>query len=129
MSAKLTQLKIGAFKSIRSATVPVGDMTLVVGRNGSGKSNILDALWVLSALSTGLSLRDALDGGRNGSAVRGGSEGCAPAGTSAFEIGCMAITDDGTELNLELIVQTTPSLQIRHERLCCLLYTSPSPRD
>ena len=123
MSAKLTQLKIGAFKSIRSATVPVGDMTLVVGRNGSGKSNILDALWVLSALSTGLSLRDALDGGRNGSAVRGGSEGCAPAGTSAFEIGCMAITDDGTELNLELIVQTTPSLQIRHERLW-----SPRPR-
>lgn len=92
-------------------------MTLVVGRNGSGKSNILDALTVLKALSSGASLRDALDGGREGVAVRGGSEGCAPVGTDSFAIGCTVSTEDGDGLNLDLEVQTVPTLQIRRERL------------
>ncbi|WP_075814508.1 AAA family ATPase [Serinicoccus sp. CUA-874] len=117
MRARLSELRIGAFKSIRDARVPLTDMTLVVGRNGSGKSNILDALSVLNALSSGISLRDALDGGRDGTAVRGGSEGCAPIGENTFELGCTVSGEGEPPLHLDLKIQTIPSLQIVQERL------------
>lgn len=116
MISRLSELRLASFKSVRGAQVPLGPLTLIVGRNGSGKSNIFDALAVLSSLATGLSLRDALDGGREGPDVRGGSEGCAPLGSDAFSIGCSAQID-GDIVNLDLEIQTKPVLQIRSERL------------
>lgn len=112
----LTELRLAAFKSVRNASVPIGPLTLIVGRNGSGKSNILDSLAVLSALATGADLRDALDGGREGPVVRGGSEGCAPLGQDRFSIGCSAHVN-GSEVHLDVEIQVRPTLQIWSERL------------
>ncbi|MGL5930230.1 MAG: AAA family ATPase [Dermatophilaceae bacterium] len=116
MTTELSELRLVRFKSVRDARMTIGPLTLVVGRNGSGKSNILDSLAVLSSLASGAGLRDALDGGREGPVVRGGSEGCAPLGEDSFEIGCSARVD-GTHLHLDLEIQTSPTLQIRSERL------------
>lgn len=115
-TAELTQLRLGAFKSVRGARIPLGPVTLIIGRNGSGKSNILDGLAVLSALATGADLRDALDGGREGPIVRGGSDGCAPLGSDQFEIGCSARIGDQL-VDLDLTVQVRPTLQVWSERL------------
>lgn len=112
----LKQLRLTSFKSVRNARVDIGPVTLIVGRNGSGKSNILDGLAVLSAIATGSDLREALDGGRDGPIVRGGSEGCAPLGKHTFELGCSAQLDD-TLVHLDLRIQTSPSLQIVYEHL------------
>lgn len=117
--AELTELRLRSFKSVRDATIPINSLTLIVGRNGSGKSNVLDGLTVLSALAEGGDLRDALDGGRGGPVVRGGSEGCAPLGASAFEVGCTA-TYEGVEYFLDLEVQVKPTVQIKSERLWAL---------
>ncbi|MDM3974747.1 ATP-binding protein [Mycobacterium marseillense] len=114
--AELTEMRLYAFKSVRDAIIPINSLTLIVGRNGSGKSNVLDGLAVLSALATGVDLRDALDGGRDGPVVRGGSEGCAPLGTTSFQIGC-TVAYDGREYFLDLDVQVSPTVQIRSERL------------
>ncbi|SKK91809.1 Predicted ATPase [Mycobacteroides abscessus subsp. massiliense] len=51
--AELTQLRLPAFKSVRNAVIPINELTLILGRNGSGKSNIIDGLAVLSALAEG----------------------------------------------------------------------------
>lgn len=114
--AELTQLRLPAFKSVRNAVIPINELTLILGRNGSGKSNIIDGLAVLSALAEGGDLRDALDGGRAGPVVRGGSEGCAPLGSSSFELGC-TVSYDGVEYHLDLVIQVSPTLEIRSERL------------
>jgi predicted ATPase len=68
--AELTELRLRSFKSVRSAVIPIDALTLIVGRNGSGKSNVLDGLAVLSAVGAGADLRDCLDGGRDGPVVR-----------------------------------------------------------
>lgn len=112
----LTELRLDAFKSVKSSNVPLEPVTLIVGRNGSGKSNILDGVAVLSALATGADLRDALDGGREGPVVRGGSEGCAPLGQDSFKLGCTAVID-GIFVNLDLEIQVRPNLQISSEKL------------
>ena len=101
---------------MRRTEIPLGPLTLLVGRNGSGKSNVLDALAVLSALASGANLRDALDGGRSGPLVRGGSEGCAPLGSDSFAVGCsVAINRNRYHLDLEVMVR--PTVQIISERL------------
>ena len=51
----LRQVKIRNFKSIESCRIELGPLTLLVGRNGSGKSNFLDALrFVTDSLQTTL---------------------------------------------------------------------------
>src|SRR5438270_14098390 len=101
------EVRLSGFKSFTDAVLPLGELTLVVGRNGSGKSNALDGLWALSRLAYGEDMRDALDGGREGPAVRGGVAGCAPFGESTFSLGCSVRT--GAQLvDLDVTVQVEP---------------------
>src|SRR5947207_15940534 len=112
----IEELRLTAFKSFRDAVLPLDDLSLVVGRNGSGKSNALDGLWALARLAQGEDVRDALDGGREGPAVRGGAAGCAPFGTSAFSLGCAVRTGDDV-VRMDVTIQTEPVVQVTAERL------------
>lgn len=85
---RITELRLTAFKSFSEVVLPLSPLTVLIGRNGSGKSNALDALEVLSRLARGGEIRDALDGARRDAGpVRGGVEGCAPIGSDSFELG------------------------------------------
>lgn len=65
MSAgRITSLRLTAFKSYQGSEMPLAPLNVLVGRNGSGKSNALDALEALSRLAQGGEVRDALDGDR-----------------------------------------------------------------
>lgn len=112
----LTEIRLSSFKSYRDASLPLGNLTVLVGRNGSGKSNALDALWVLARIASGDDLRDALDGSREGPSVRGGAAGCPPMGEAVFDIGCSAVTN-GARVDLDVGVQVAPTVQIVRERL------------
>ncbi|MGH9181686.1 MAG: AAA family ATPase [Acidimicrobiales bacterium] len=128
----IEEVRLTAFKSFRDAVLPLDELTLLVGRNGSGKSNALDGLWVLARLAQGEDIRDALDGGREGPAVRGGAAGCAPFGESAFSLGCTVRTGE-TRVHLDVTVQVDPVVQVVAERLQAegrdLVLTDPPTRD
>ena len=112
----IVEVRLTSFKSFSDAVLPLRDLTLVVGRNGSGKSNALDGLWVLSRLAYGEDVRDALDGGRNGPAVRGGVLGCAPFGQSAFALGCTVVTG-ADRVHLDVVIQVEPNVEVVREVL------------
>jgi len=129
----IEELRLTAFKSFRAARLPLRDLTLMIGRNGSGKSNAIDGLQVLSKLSQGEDIRDAIEGSRRGgSEIRGGTQGCAPFGETAFSLGCRVHTDEGA-VELDLTVQVEPDVQIVRERLRTadgdLLVTEPPDPD
>lgn len=128
----IEEVRLTAFKSFKDAVLPLDELTLLVGRNGSGKSNALDGLWALARIATGEDLRDALDGGREGPAVRGGAAGCAPFGESAFSLGCTVATGERRVL-LDVTVQVQPVVQVVFERLQAagrdLLLTDAPSRD
>ena len=47
----LTRLRVSGFKNLVDADVRLGSFTCVVGPNGTGKSNLFDAIRFLSALA------------------------------------------------------------------------------
>lgn len=117
-TARITELRLSAFTSYSEAVLPVKPLTVLIGRNGSGKSNALDALEVLSRLARGEEVRDVLDGNRRDAGpVRGGVEGCAPYGSDAFEVGATVEDDDSLYAELEVRIQVRPRVQVVFERL------------
>jgi AAA15 family ATPase/GTPase len=49
----IRKIEISAFKSIAAQEIELGQLNVFVGANGSGKSNILEAIGVLSAAAFG----------------------------------------------------------------------------
>src|SRR5436305_9728569 len=49
----ITRLTVKSFKSLESVTVELGQVNVFIGANGSGKSNLLEAIGVLSAAADG----------------------------------------------------------------------------
>lgn len=49
----IERLSVQAFKSLEDVTVELGHVNVFIGANGSGKSNLLEALGVLSAAANG----------------------------------------------------------------------------
>jgi len=113
----IDELRLTRFKSFRDAVLPLGELTLLIGRNGSGKSNAIDGLQVLSKLAHGEDIRDAIEGSRReGPEVRGGVRGCVPFGEKVFALGCTVSAGDEV-FRLDVTVQVEPEVQIVEERL------------
>lgn len=118
MTARITGLWLTAFKSFHDVVVPLAPLTVLIGRNGSGKSNALDGLDVLRRLAVVGDVRDALEGARrDAEPVRGGIEGCAPFGSDSFELGARVRLADGQFADLDVRVQVRPDVQVIWERL------------
>ncbi|WP_230984733.1 AAA family ATPase [Microbispora oryzae] len=97
-------------------------MSVLIGRNSSGKSNALDGLEVLSRLAAGGDIVDALDSRRGDEgALRGGIEGCPPHGADRFRLGCSVIApnrmagDGYFWTQLDVTVQVRPEPEIIEE--------------
>jgi predicted ATPase len=58
----LKRLRVQGFKSLADIEVEFPALTVLFGPNASGKSNLLDALFVLSRIATERTLADALSG-------------------------------------------------------------------
>lgn len=95
----LHKLRLERFKNFPQATLTLGPVTLLVGTNGSGKSNIGDAFRFLHGISRGYNLAEIM-GGKIGAqigeekndrlvqwrGIRGGAEEIAYAGASSFAL-------------------------------------------
>ncbi|TWD21660.1 putative ATPase [Streptomyces sp. T12] len=113
----LEEVRLTAFKSFHGQVLRLAPLTILIGRNSSGKSNALDAIEVLSRLAHGEDIRDALEGRRrDADPVRGGLEGCAPHGEDVFALGCTVATPQGP-VSLDVVVRVRPEVQIISETL------------
>lgn len=90
----LEHLQLENFKSFGSADLDIGRLTLIVGTNASGKSNIRDALRVLHGVGLGYPLAEIL-GEKYGPGgiltwrgIRGGAREAATFGRSQFLVAC-----------------------------------------
>ncbi|MFI7450522.1 AAA family ATPase [Nonomuraea sp. NPDC049714] len=116
MFVRLAQLRLTEFKTFRDAVLPLGDMTVLIGRNSSGKSNALDGLEVLSRLAEGGDIVDSLDSRRvDEGPVRGGIAGCPPHTTDTFSLGCQVTDLDQAESGGYFLIDFDVTIRMRPE--------------
>lgn len=87
----ISSLRLQGFKNFRDVTVPLGPLTVLVGTNASGKSNLRDAFRFIHGISRGYSLADIVgakyvDGVEQWRGIRGGTREIASFGQSAFSL-------------------------------------------
>lgn len=115
------------FKGFADAELKLTEpVTLLIGRNGAGKSNALEGIYLLSQLAHGLALPQVSDLDQGGPCeVRGGLDGCVMLGENFFVLGCelgatkyeLAIRADPAEVELEQFESTrAPALGFKSSR-------------
>ena len=92
----ITELRLRNWKSFFDATLFIDPITVIIGTNASGKSNIFDALKLLSALASPI---DIMDIAKN---VRGGAEGISRRGEQMCNL---TITMEGDKSSEQLIYE------------------------
>ena len=82
------------FKSFRDSGIGLfRPLTILIGPNGSGKTNALEAIEVLSTIASGQQLHEIADLGRKAALnVRGGLQGCVRHGSEMFSLSFTAKT-------------------------------------
>ena len=113
-SAKVTRVQIKNYKSIASCSVELVGFTILVGRNGSGKSNFLDAIrFVVDSLRSSLDHAIKARGGID--AVRRRSTGH----PRNFTIGLELSLPDFSRATyrFEIAARKGGAFVVRHERL------------
>ena len=113
----LSSVRLGAFKSYHAQELNLGPLTLIVGRNASGKSNALDALSLLALLADERDVSDLERGDQEVAGIRGGLSGAAPFGEERVRVGCTIATDDDDSLELDLELDATDRPEIISEKL------------
>ncbi|MFG3101341.1 ATP-binding protein [Streptomyces sp. NPDC048182] len=109
----LTELRLSAFAGHRGAALPLGPLTVLAGRSGSGKTTALRAYEALARLAGGAALGEAFPD----------PDACVPERSRpdaqrrrGFRIGCTADGPEGP-VRLDVAVQAEPELRVVGERL------------
>lgn len=126
-SPEILTFRFRYFKGFADAELRLAEpLTLLIGRNGAGKSNTLEGIHLLSHLANGLPLSDVTDLDQGGPCeIRGGLDGCVMLGENFFVLGCelrdakyeLAVRPDPGELESELFENRRDrTLSFRSER-------------
>lgn len=85
----ITRITVENFKSYRRAELPLGPLTLLIGTNASGKTNVIEAIRFLSLLADGQGLDYVfVDLYREQAVIRGDARALARDGSETFSVGC-----------------------------------------
>jgi len=117
----LTEITLKDWKSFDQQVVTLGPVTLLVGANASGKSNLLDALRFLQGIGLGLPIADVLQGRWEGGrevwpGIRGGAPEAARAGKSTFTLQS-GWRIEGSDLRHTIACRTEPEPAVVMESL------------
>ncbi|OBQ33291.1 MAG: ATPase [Anabaena sp. CRKS33] len=82
----LKKLILENWKSFRYAELPLDPLTVLIGTNASGKSNVVEALEFLQRIANGENIQAALAGDKTLSSLRGGVELAARKGENEFSL-------------------------------------------
>lgn len=114
----LSSFTLENFKSYREATLDLEPLTVLVGANASGKSNLVEALRLSSWIAQGNrlgSIRHALRG--NECPIRGDVKDLFRGGKRSFQLSCRTTRPDWNLYSIELERRGDGELHISEEKL------------
>ena len=112
-----------AFKGFKDVSIDLlRPFTLLIGPNGSGKTNVIEAIELLSIIARGQPLYEIADVGRTetGLQIRGGLQACGRMGQNIIMLGFNARTRFDGEIKpvaYRIHIRTKPHPQIQEEEL------------
>jgi predicted ATPase len=114
----LKKLILENWKSFRYAELPIDPLTVLIGTNASGKSNVVDALEFLRRIAQRIEFRNALAGDPVIPSIRGGVEWAALKPETQFTIKLQVQGENSTTDYLyNITVDTKPRIQLFTESL------------
>lgn len=120
--ASIRRFRLGNFKSFDEGTLPLSELTLLIGANASGKSNLLEALHLLSWMASGQPLGYLRLGVNEGDLrIRGTAADLHRNADSPIRLGCdLAPNARGRTLELSLsTAKRREGLRVVNESLVC----------
>jgi predicted ATPase len=126
VSAMLIEFSLSNFKSYKNSRLPLAPLTVLIGANASGKSNIIEGLRFLSWLAEGQklsSIQYAVNSADSDQVIRGRINDLCHHGESDFSFGCrlnltewdqltitIQIINGEMKINAEKVVKSTEKL-------------------
>jgi AAA domain, putative AbiEii toxin, Type IV TA system len=120
----LKRIRLVDFKSFVDEQVELAPLTLLVGANASGKSNLLDALRFLKGLAFDLMLSEVLNGETRSRpdawpGLRGRAEEAARVGTTSFTIDSeWLVREPAIDGEGDTALSEAPRIKIQHSVTC-----------
>ena len=114
----LSSFTVKNFKSYREATLELAPLTVLTGANASGKSNLLEALRLLSWVAQGnqlASIRYALE--KDDRAIRGTVKNLGFGGGNGFSLACRSSLPRWNSYSISLKTRENGELRIEDEEL------------
>lgn len=113
----LTAITLDNFKSYRKARLPLAELTVLIGANASGKSNLLEGLRLLSWLAQGHKLSSlSFASQADEQLIRGTMRDLGYQGIEKFGLGVQTSANEWNQFSLE-ITRRPDGLYISQERL------------
>ncbi|MEH2157786.1 AAA family ATPase [Nostoc sp.] len=107
----LKQLILENWKSFRYAELPLDPLTVLIGTNASGKSNVIEALEFLQRIARGENFEVALAGDKTLPSIRGGVEWAAKNGGNEFTLKILVADNDGkVDYLYKITLKTRPTI-------------------
>jgi predicted ATPase len=124
----LTEFTLANFKSYRNSRLPLGSLTVLIGANAAGKSNVIEGLRFLSWLAQGQKLSSIQYAVNSADRViRGRVQDLYHQGESSFQIGCCLDSIEFNQLDITISV-LNGEMKIANEQIVStdgsLLYTT-----
>lgn len=114
----LSSFTVKNFKSYREATLELAPLTVLTGANAAGKSNLLEALRLLSWVAQGnqlASIRYALE--KDDQAIRGTVQNLGFRGGNVFSLACRSSLPRWNSYSISLKTRENGELRIEDEEL------------
>ncbi|MEI2579642.1 AAA family ATPase [Scytonema sp. PRP1] len=119
----LKQLILENWKSFRYAELPIDPLTVLIGTNASGKSNVVEALEFLQRIVRGEDIEAALAGDKTLPSIRGGVEWAALKNETQFTIKALVQGEEETKDYLySITIQTKPFVRASEVYIICQEY-------
>ncbi|MEA5552074.1 AAA family ATPase [Anabaena cylindrica UHCC 0172] len=114
----LKKLILENWKSFRYAELPLDPLTVLIGTNASGKSNVVEALEFLQRIANNEKIETALAGDKTLSPIRGGVEWAARKPENKFSLKASVQLEDGDSDYIYTIkVATEPFARILEDSI------------
>lgn len=105
----LKSIELRNWKSYRKSILFIDPLTILIGTNSSGKSNLLDALQLLNRLASGVNIKSALGGDLNIASIRGGLEWAALKPGKCFTLSVVSLDPDDAKTEYQYSIEISLS--------------------